>query len=61
MSDAFSALDAYVSGLEQEAAADPKAFYGNKAVPATGHERIADTLRSVNAIRTRLQNIDRGR
>lgn len=61
MTTAFDAASDYVASLEAEAADDPKAFYGNKAVPATGHERIASALRAVRGIKQRLEAIDRGK
>jgi hypothetical protein len=59
--EAFKAADSYVSRLEREAAENPKAFYGNKNLPADGHERIGAGLRAARGLVQRLEAINRGK
>lgn len=61
MTTAFDTANKYVTGLEEEAAANPKRFYGNANLPADGHERIGAALRVVNALKGRLEAINRGK
>lgn len=57
----FDVASEYVTALEAEAAASPKAFYGNANYAADGHERVASALRAASSLTQRLQNLVRGK
>ena len=54
------AICIHIAQLESEAAADPKAFYGNKHTPADGGDRVRAALAFVASLKTRLDAINRG-
>jgi hypothetical protein len=56
----FEGAEAYVASLEAEAAASPKKFYGNPAVPADGRERVREAIRVVRGLAHRLEAMNRG-
>jgi hypothetical protein len=56
----YAAADQFVSGIEEEAAASPKAFYGNPAKPADGGQRVRGAIKMLKDLTERCEAINRG-